>query len=283
MVDSLKISVVTPSYNQAPYLEQTMRSVLDQEGVELEYIVMDGGSTDGSVEIIAKYADRLAHWESHPDDGQADAIYRGFEKATGDVLAWINSDDYYLPNALSTASEAFLRSPETELLIGGCKTVDSGGREIYRNYGFPFSFEALLFWGCRFNQPASFWRRDAFFEVGGFDRDLVHCFDYDLFLRLTRRRPAAATRRLLAAFRRHPSSKTSTLRETKRREDRLLWEKYGRFEVSESEARGLFRRYAFRHAIRKSFCVLRDGFKEPAMVWREARRRTRVLFGGEEE
>jgi glycosyltransferase involved in cell wall biosynthesis len=281
MPDSTKISIVTPSFNQAPFLEQTICSVLNQQGADIEYIIMDGGSGDGSVGIIRKYEDRLAHWESAPDKGQADAVYRGFEKATGEIIAWLNSDDYYFPGTLARAVRTFERHPEAELLIGGCLTVDPGGNEIYRNYGFPFTFEALLHWGCRFNQPASFWKREAFFEAGGFDRSLRHCFDYDMYLRLAKRRPAIATSRILAAFRSHPTSKTNTQREVKHAEDRLLWERYGRFDVSEAESRRLARRYARAHALRKSMFLALDAFTNPAMAMREIRRRARVLIFGE--
>ncbi len=280
MPDSTKISIVTPSFNQAPFVEQTIRSVLDQQGVEIEYIIMDGGSGDGSVEIIRKYEDRLAHWESAPDKGQADAIYRGFEKATGEILAWLNSDDYYLPGALAHAAALFGEHPSAELLIGGCLTVDPGGKEIYRNYGFPFTFDALLHWGCRFNQPASFWKREAFFETGGFDQSLRHCFDYDMYLRLAKRRPAVATPRILAAFRSHPASKTNTLQDVKHEEDRLLWKRYGRYEISEEESKRLAKKYARAHAWRKSRYLAMDTLTNPAMAWREICQRTKVfLFG----
>jgi glycosyltransferase involved in cell wall biosynthesis len=105
----LKISIVTPSYNQGQYLEETIQSVLDQNYPNLEYIIMDGGSTDNSVDIIKKYESQLAHWESKPDNGQADAIKRGFDMATGDILAWLNSDDYYLPDTFNQVSELFAR------------------------------------------------------------------------------------------------------------------------------------------------------------------------------
>ena len=276
-----RISIVTPSFNQASFLEQTIRSVLDQKGVEIEYIIMDGGSDDGSVEIIRKYEDRLAHWESAPDNGQADAIYRGFEKATGEIIAWLNSDDYYFPGALAHSVEAFKRQPQAELLIGGCLTVDPDGAEMYRNYGFPFTFDALLHWGCRFNQPASFWKREALFEVGGFDKSLRHCFDYDMYLRLAKRRPAIATRRILAAFRSHPMSKTNTLRDVKKAEDQLLWERHGRGDVSEEESSRIAKKYARAHSLRKTRYLAMDALTNPVMALREIRRRAKVFFFGE--
>ena len=115
----LKISIITPSYNQGQYLEETIRSVRDQPYPNLEYIIMDGGSTDNSVEIIKKYESRLAHWESRPDDGQADAINKGFNMATGDILGWLNSDDYYKPGALTEVAEYF-DADDLKIVFGEC-------------------------------------------------------------------------------------------------------------------------------------------------------------------
>lgn len=144
-----KISIVTPSYNQAQFLEETILSVLKQDYPNLEYIIMDGGSTDGSVDIIRKYEDKLAYWVSKPDKGQADAIYRGFEKSTGEILGWINSDDYYLPGAFNAVGRFFQLKPTTKFLVGNVLIVDSKGKFIYHKYNFPASFKKLLYGGCR--------------------------------------------------------------------------------------------------------------------------------------
>lgn len=234
-----QISIVTPSYNQAAYLEQTIESVLSQCYPNLEYIVMDGGSTDGSVEIIKKYAERLTYWASGPDKGQADAIYRGFKIATGEILGWVNSDDLLLPGCLEKVGRYFASHPKEEWLVGGTIPIDRAGRYLYNRIGHPscnlgarVTFHHLLFFGCPFNQPASFWRKDIFFLIGGFERSLQFCFDYDLYFRLARRRQSANVKEFFACFRIHPASKSSTIRHICQAENELLWRKYGRYQKS---------------------------------------------------
>jgi glycosyltransferase involved in cell wall biosynthesis len=212
-----RITIVTPSHNQADFLEQTIRSVLLQGYPNLEYIVLDGGSTDGSVDIIRKYERWIDHWSSERDDGQADAIYRGFERATGEVVAWQNSDDLYLPGALRAFGELFASKPHAELAIGGCVWIDGTGMPLRSPRGYPryfpgrnLRFNEALLWGMGANQPATMYRRDAFFSAGGFDRSLQCCFDYDSILRLTRRRRADAIHQPVACFRMHGCSKTAT-------------------------------------------------------------------------
>ena len=231
------ISIVTPSYNQARYLEQTLRSVLDQSYRNVEYIVMDGGSSDGSPEIIKKYERRLKFWKSEKDDGQADAVYRGFEISTGEVLGYLNSDDYYLPGALQVVAECFANEPGIHWLIGGCVTVNSGGKKITKFYGAAQDYDSLLNSGPVFYQMACFWRRGDFFQLGGFDRSLHFCFDYDLFLRLARQSPPAVSHKILAAYRAHGDSKTSRLATTVAvREGNVVRERFGAAAMTE-EAR----------------------------------------------
>jgi len=228
MKEFTKISIVTPSYNQAQYLEQTINSVVSQNYPSLEYIIMDGGSTDGSVEIINRYAHQLTHWESRKDDGQADAIYRGFERSTGDVLGWINSDDYLLQGALRYVGERFHRSPGLQWLVGGCVAVREFGKPITKFFGYSPTFESLLCAGMQFYQMSCFWRRDTFFRVGGFDRSLQFCFDYDMFLRFSQLAPPAMSHRMLSACRVHTESKSSTIWETTgKKEKELLRQRFG--------------------------------------------------------
>jgi glycosyltransferase involved in cell wall biosynthesis len=220
-----RITVVTPSYNQAQYLEQTIRSVLLQGYPNLEYIILDGGSTDRSLEVIRRYEPWIDHWSTGPDSGQADAIYRGFERASGALVAWQNSDDLYLPGALHAFARLFVRHPRAELAIGGCLWIDADGAPLLSRSGFPIyypgralSFSEALLWGMGRNQPATVYRRSAFFAAGGFDRTMKCCFDLDAAVRLTRRCPAVALRRPAACFRVHGRSKTATQQQTFERE-----------------------------------------------------------------
>lgn len=230
-----RISIVTPSFNQGKFLEETIRSVLLQGYPNLEYIVMDGGSADNSVAIIRKYQEHLSYWVSEKDKGQADAIYRGFEKSTGEILGWVNSDDFLMPGALENFAATFISNRDTELLIGGCLIVDENGKTVKGKRGMPrfnlgskATFQSLLWRGLDFNQPATLWRRDAFLDVDGFDRSMHFCFDYDLFLRLTRRKPAQRIRSIVAAYRLHPQSKTMQDMEIGITENHILYKKFGR-------------------------------------------------------
>src|ERR1043165_7317408 len=138
------VSIITPSYNQAAYLEQTIQSVLTQDYPRIEFMVIDGGSTDASVEIIKKYADRLAYWVSEKDSGQAEAINKGLTRAKGEILAWLNSDDYYLPNTILAVVRCFDENPDVDLIYGDMLAVDGDGRIINLLKYKQLSLEDLL-------------------------------------------------------------------------------------------------------------------------------------------
>ena len=221
-----KISIVTPSFNQSQYLETTIKSVLNQKYPNLEYIIMDGGSNDGSVEIIKKYEKFITHWESKPDKGQADAIYRGFEQSKGGIIGWINSDDYYLDGALARVEEFFAHHPEIQWVLGDGIFVDTNNRKLLECYCPMIDYDRLLHFGMTFIQSTMFIRREFFFKCGGFDRELIFCFDYDLVLRLSKSSPPGRINSMLAACRLHKKSKTNTLSEINRLEDQHLRKKY---------------------------------------------------------
>lgn len=222
-----KISIVTPSFNQSQYLETTIKSVLNQNYPNLEYIIMDGGSNDGSIEIIKKYEQFITHWESKPDKGQADAIYRGFEQSTGDIIGWVNSDDYYLEGALTRVEDYFTHHPEIQWVLGDGVFVDKNNKKLIDCYCPIINYDWLLHFGMTFIQSTMFIRRDFFFSCGGFDRALTFSFDYDLVLRLSKNSPPGRINSMLAACRLHEASKTSTLSETNMLEDQQLRVRYG--------------------------------------------------------
>lgn len=180
-----KISIVTPSFNQAVYLEETIRSVLLQGYPDLEYIVVDGGSTDNSVEIIKKYEKWLTHWESGPDAGQADALNKGFSLATGELFAYINSDDFYEQGAFAAVAEAYVRSGSPGLMAGICEVFNQAGETRMFKPWWPKHLSHLLKpFGTPIPQPACFWRKDVHHRVKGFNESLHYAFDQEFFLKL---------------------------------------------------------------------------------------------------
>jgi glycosyltransferase involved in cell wall biosynthesis len=207
----LKLTVVTPSFNQADFLEKTIRSVLDQGWEDLEYFVLDGGSTDGSVEILRRYDDRITWWVSEPDDGQTSAINRGISRATGDVVVYVNSDDYYLPGAFETAMGLFERTG-ARWVIGASRVEDFEG--VVEHVWVPELPTKPRHWWLidpwGYPQPSSFWRRDVFEEFGPFREDMHYIFDTEFGIRLLLGgvRPAL-TEQPLAVRVDHPAAKSA--------------------------------------------------------------------------
>jgi glycosyltransferase involved in cell wall biosynthesis len=202
------VSIVTPSYNHARFLEFTIRSVLGQDYPNLEYILVDGGSTDGSVEIIHRYADRFAWWVSEKDRGQTDAINKGFAHASGQILAWLNSDDTYEPHAISEAVAFLQGRPEIGLVYGDTNFIDENGSVIGRFPAAQTSYRRLRRGYVHIPQQASFWRGDLWKKVGPLDPSFYFAMDYDLWVRLAAQAPVQYTRQLWANFRLHSAGKT---------------------------------------------------------------------------
>jgi glycosyltransferase involved in cell wall biosynthesis len=245
------ISIVTPSYNQGAYLERTLQSVLGQDYPRLQYIVQDGGSSDDSPEVLRRYRPYLAHAESAKDRGQTHALNLGFAHATGDVLAYLNSDDLLLPGALAYVAAYFAAHPEVDVVYSHRVVIDERDREVGR-WVLPPHEDAALLWRDFVPQETLFWRRRVWQKVGArFDEGFRFAMDWDLLLRL---RAAGATfarvPRFLAAFRVHSEQKTSTIIRDVGEEEirRLEAREHGR-RLSDDEIHRAIRPYVRRHVL----------------------------------
>jgi glycosyltransferase involved in cell wall biosynthesis len=202
------VSIVTPSFNQARFLESTICSVLDQDYPNIEYILVDGGSTDGSLDIIQRYSNQFAWWVSEKDRGQTDAINKGFARSKGKILAWLNSDDTYEPHALHEAVKFLQGQPEVGLVYGDTNYIDESGRVIGRFPAAQTDYKRLRRGYVHIPQQASFWRSDLWQKVSPLDPSFYFAMDYDLWVRLAGLAPIRYTPRLWANFRLHTMGKT---------------------------------------------------------------------------
>lgn len=208
-----KITVVTPSFNQGPFLEACIRSVLDQKYPKLEFFVFDGGSTDQSTDILKKYSSRLAFWTSAKDKGQSDAINKGFQKATGDIVAWLNSDDFYLPGSLTAVAEAWQARPGAPFYYGDGLRVDEEGHEKSRFFPagvVPFERRSMAYGLNYILQPSTFMDARCVRDVGFLDESLAYAMDTDLWLKLSGLGQPEPIQGVLAASREYGQTKTST-------------------------------------------------------------------------
>src|SRR5262249_12714718 len=202
-------------------------SVLDQDYRQIEYIVIDGGSRDGSVEILQRYSSQLAYWVSERDRGQTEAIAKGLRQGHGDVLGYLNSDDLYLPGALGSVAAFFQAHPEVGLVYGDCQVIDPAGRVLGILPPHDFSLRRAIERAEFIPQPAAFWRRSVAEDVGPFDVSLQYAMDYEYFIRLARASRVAHIPQVVAAFRLHPASKTVARDELHWRDTRAVSERYG--------------------------------------------------------
>jgi len=198
---------VTPSYNQGVFLERTIKSVLNQDYPNIEYIVIDGGSEDGSLDILKSYKNSF-EWASEPDRGQTHAINKGFARARGTVLGYLNSDDILYPGAISTVVEQFHKNPEVDMLYGKADYIDKEDNKTGMYNTDVYSFERNLF-DCCVCQPAGFWRKRVADIVGKFDEDLHYAMDYDYWLRIGKKYSPVYIDKFLANFRWQRGSKNS--------------------------------------------------------------------------
>lgn len=256
-----KISIVTPSFNQGRFLEETILSVLNQKYPDLEYIVIDGGSTDESVDIIRRYEDRLAYWVSEKDNGQVHAINKGLEQTSGDIFAFINSDDVYLPGAFAAVAEYFEHYPECEWVCGDTIMFGEGYPTELMHTVVPKSAAHCLSWAYNAAQPGHFWKRDL--VEGGFDESWRFDFDHDLYVRLLLAGHRCEHIPLpFAGYRLHAVSKTVA-------EGHRQLEEFDRSaEVYESSLQGADRRWCrATRFLRRSYAASEAGNKRESARW----------------
>jgi glycosyltransferase involved in cell wall biosynthesis len=233
-----RISIVTPSFNQGSFLEHTIQSVLNQNYPNLEYIIVDGGSTDGSVDVIKKYDSKLAYRVSEKDKGQSDAINKGFRRATGEILAWLNSDDCYLPGTLERVADFFSSHPAVDLMYGDLLLIDVSGNILGIRRVVPYNYTLALYGLSTVPQPSAFFRRRALDVVGLLDEELHYQMDTEFFLRFGKR--GLNVKHLpvpLAMFRLHAQSKTvSEYHDKVQQANRRILEKMLGRTITEQEA-----------------------------------------------
>ncbi|NTU46241.1 glycosyltransferase [Candidatus Roizmanbacteria bacterium] len=227
----MKISIITPSYNQGLFIEETIKSVLSQNYPDLEYIVVDGGSTDNTLAILKKYTHKLK-WISEKDKGQTDAINKGLKMSSGDIVAFINSDDVYLPGTLRKISKIFKRNKNVHWLSGDYVIIDQDGKKIqffivwYKKILRLFPFFSMLSIANFVIQPSTFWRKNIVKEIGFFDERLRYTMDYDYWLRVIQKYPLYIIHEPLSLFRIHKLSKGGSQFEKQFQEEFQVIKKY---------------------------------------------------------
>ena len=204
----MKISIVIPSFNQGIYLEETIKTIINQDYSDLEVIVIDGGSSDNSVKIIKKYEKYLKYWVSEKDSGQSNAINKGLKIATGEIFAWQNSDDKYLPGTFEHVNEIMAKDDNIELVFGGWSFIDENGKVISSRILNNYSLRKLQAGRKVPPQPAVFFRRSAIIKWDGVNESRHQTMDYDLYLKIANKTNLYVTSRILGEFRIHRDSKT---------------------------------------------------------------------------
>jgi glycosyltransferase involved in cell wall biosynthesis len=223
------ISLVTPSFQQARFLERTIRSVIDQGYPRLEYILIDGGSTDGSIDIIRKYQDRLDYWSSEADRGQAHAINKGFRQAKGDLLGWLNSDDTLAPGALLQIGSLFLSNPDVDLVYGHTFLIDETDTLVGRQLAVPTNLRELIHYNRNmWSQPGTFWRRRLYERAGPLDESLIYALDCDFWIRAASVGTIYCLPHHLANLRIHAGTKSKAKRPQFLEEHQQLDQRYGK-------------------------------------------------------
>lgn len=255
-MSELTFSIVTPSFNQANYIERTIRSVLEQDGVQVEYIVIDGGSHDGSVDVIKKFEDKMAVWISEEDNGQTDALNKGFHRATGDIYAWINSDDTYEPGALKAAAAYFERHPEVGMIYGDAYFIDENDKRIGKFPAAQTDHARLRNGYVHIPQQSAFFRASVWEQVGPLDPDFFFAMDYDLWVRIAKvTKIVYLPGNYWANFRLHLKAKTISA-------DDRCWPEM--LKVHYRDGGNFFAPIVFKYYVRKALA--------PVITWNRARK-----------
>jgi glycosyltransferase involved in cell wall biosynthesis len=225
-----KVSIVTPSYNQGQYLEETIKSVLNQNYPNLEYIIIDGGSSDNSVDIIKKYAAKhpFIQWVSEKDRGQSHAINKGFKKSTGNIVAWLNSDDVYESNAIFNQVDMLINNPDVMLVYGDAIIEDevTGIKEKFKS-AEPFDYYRLIHVNHMIMQPTTFWRRELFDKIGHLDESLNFTMDWEFWIRTGKNHKILYNPITIARAKDYKTTKTFSGGFTRLKEIKMIQQKYG--------------------------------------------------------
>lgn len=240
-----RISIITPSYNQGQFLEATVRSVMEQGYPNLEYIIMDGGSTDHSLDIIKQYADFVTYWASEKDEGQTHAINKGFERSSGDILGWLNSDDTYLPGALTTVAKAFMEADEkVGAVVGSGYRVDTQGNILVERHMTTIDYEHILMWTRPeyFCQPSCLFTRKAWEKCGPLDQSLHYSMDLALWLNIAQHFDYLRIDQPLSNTTVHPDAKTMSKASYSLIDTAILLMRHGREDLARFQLNKLARR-----------------------------------------
>jgi glycosyltransferase involved in cell wall biosynthesis len=221
-----RLTIVIPSYNQGEFIERTIKSIIDQDYPNLDLILLDGGSTDDTMLIVERYRKYFSHIESGPDGGQSAAIVKGFGLATGKYISWLNSDDTYAPGALRAMGEILAARPDIVFAYGHTNIIDANDRIIAHKKSVRFSLGVMKYAFLTVPQMSAFWTKQLYDDVGGIDKSLRFCMDYDLFVRMASQNAPVLINHHIGNFRVHGSSKTSTLEEIRQKEDALVRGRY---------------------------------------------------------
>ncbi len=235
------ISIITPSFNQGNFLEETILSVLEQGYPNLEFMIIDGGSTDQSVEVIKKYESYLSFWVSEKDQGQTHAINKGFKRASGELINWLNSDDMLVQGALKKLARAVLKSPEADVYYGDYKAVDGSGNLLYQRKCAPYHPDTL-FWGRQLSsQPAVFFRRYLLTHLGWLNENQQFCMDTEFWIRVARNGAVfSQVTEPLGITRVHGDAKTTLMQQVLHREHKQIVEKYNALPETNTGTRDLY-------------------------------------------